>query len=135
MVRRLARLFPRMPILLHHYGYVGPRSEGTPGALQLVTAAAACPNIFVKVSGMGNVAGPGDAYPFERLRWITRSLVDAFGPSRLIWGSDWPVSSRWMSYEQTLSLADDGMFTECEIASVTGLTMEKLLRGGNFGEA
>jgi predicted TIM-barrel fold metal-dependent hydrolase len=126
-VVRLARRFPRMPILLHHYGYLGPRSAGTANALQLVLEGAACPNLFVKFSGVGNVVGPNDAYPFEGMRPIVHALVNAFGSSRLAWGSDWPVSSRWMAYEETLSLLLDGSLGRGEIADIAGLTMAKLL--------
>jgi L-fuconolactonase len=127
-VRRLADAFPDMPILLHHYGYAGPRSAGTPGALDLVIGAAACPNIHVKFSGIGNIAGPQDAFPFERLQAIPRALAAAFGPSRIVWGSDWPVSGRWMDYGQALSLVRDcGAIAPADLPAVSGGTMARLL--------
>lgn len=128
-VRDLAALFPAMPILCHHHGYLGPRTEDTPDAQGLVTAAAACPNVFMKLSGLGNVAAADDAYPFSRLRWVGRAVADAFGPSRLVWGSDWPVAGRWMSYEQTLALAvEHGPVESAALPAVLGATMAGLLR-------
>jgi predicted TIM-barrel fold metal-dependent hydrolase len=127
-VCRLADTFPEMPILLHHYGYAGPRSAGTAGALELVCAAAQCPNVFVKFSGMGNIAGPADAFPFERLQAIPHALAEAFGPARIVWGSDWPVSGRWMGYAEALSLVrDGGAIASADWPAVAGGTMARLL--------
>lgn len=128
MVCRLAAMFPTMPILCHHYGYLGPRTEQTPDARGLVTAAAAYPNIFMKLSGIGNVAAAGDAFPFNRIQWVGKAVAGAFGPSRLVWGSDWPVSGRWMTYAQTLSIIrDDGPVESEGLPAVLGTTMARLL--------
>ncbi|MCL4190066.1 MAG: amidohydrolase family protein [Rhodobacteraceae bacterium] len=103
-VAALAGQVPRMPILLHHLAFLGPRTEATPGGAQAVLHAASLPNIHVKLSGWGNVAGPGDEYPWPRLAWIGQLLVQGFGPGRLVWGSDFPVSVRHMTYRQCLSM-------------------------------
>jgi predicted TIM-barrel fold metal-dependent hydrolase len=55
----LARRFPGLQILLHHFGFLGPRTEATPGAREMVLARAGCSNIHVKYSGIGNVAATG----------------------------------------------------------------------------
>lgn len=36
-------------------------------------------------------------------------LYDAFGPKRIMWGTDWPVSVRHAAYPQTLSVVRDEM--------------------------
>ena len=94
-----------------------------------VIAAAAQPNIYVKVSGMGNVAAPDDEYPYARLAWIPQSLRAAYGADRLIWGSDYPVSRRHMTYAQTLStVRRHGPFSAEELPLVLGGTMDRLLQ-------
>jgi L-fuconolactonase len=42
-----------------------------------------------KLSGLVTEAGPG--WTLERLRPVADLLLEAFGPERLMWGSDWPV--------------------------------------------
>ncbi len=103
-VMAVAEAFPRLDLLLHHMGFLGPRTEATAGALRLVTDAARHPNVHVKISGFGNVAAPGMDYPYPGLVWIARTLHEFFGPWRLMWGSDWPVSRRHMTYRQTLDM-------------------------------
>jgi predicted TIM-barrel fold metal-dependent hydrolase len=125
---RRAGLFPDLVLLCHHMGHLGPRSAATPDAEALVCALARHPNVFVKVSGMGNVAAPGDEYPYAGLAWITAALRDRFGAGRLVWGSDYPVSRRHMTYAQTLALVRrHGPFTAAELDDVLGGTMSRLL--------
>jgi L-fuconolactonase len=55
-------------------------------------------NCHVKVSG----------YPFagshedDGYADLVGSMMDWFGSDRLLWGSDWPVSTRHLPYEQCL---------------------------------
>jgi L-fuconolactonase len=44
---------------------------------------------FCKLSGLVTEAGPG--WTVERLKPFADVLLEAFGPARLMWGSDWPV--------------------------------------------
>jgi predicted TIM-barrel fold metal-dependent hydrolase len=127
-VARLAAAQPTLPILCHHHAFLGPRSAATPNALELVLAAAAQPNIFIKVSGMGNIAAPTDEYPYDRLRPIPAALKQAYGAGRLVWASDYPVSRRHMTYRQALAMATrHGPYDPAELPAVLGGTMERLL--------
>ncbi|HVW94125.1 MAG TPA: amidohydrolase family protein [Devosia sp.] len=124
----LAAAFPSLPILLHHFAFLGPRSAGTPDAMELVLAAAARPNIFLKFSGMGNVAAVSQEFPYPELQDMPRRLAAAFGASRMVWGSDYPVSRRHMTYRQSLSLLTrHGPFAGAELAQVLGGNMARLL--------
>jgi len=128
-VARLAAAFPGLPILLHHFAFLGPRSAGTPNGMELVLAAAAQPNIFIKYSGMGNVAAPGQDYPYPELADIPRRLHRQFGAERLLWGSDYPVSRRYMTYRQTMQLVErHGPLGEAGLPLVMGGNLARLLR-------
>ena len=47
------------------------------------------PNVFCKLSGMVTEAGAG--WTVGQLRPYADTVLDAFGPSRVMFGSDWPV--------------------------------------------
>ena len=64
---------------------------------------AARPNVTCKVSGLVTEAGPGWR-PAQVAAYIDR-LVDAFGPGRLMFGSDWPVCTLAASYAEVAALA------------------------------
>jgi predicted TIM-barrel fold metal-dependent hydrolase len=127
-VVRTAAAHPQLTIICHHHAFLGPRTAGDATALASVIAAAAQPNIFVKVSGMGNVAAREDEYPYARLAWIPQVLRAAYGADRLIWGSDYPVSRRHMTYAQTLAMVTrHGPFAADELPGILGRTMLRLL--------
>lgn len=104
VVAAMAEAYPKLDILLHHLAFLGPRSSATPDALRLVVEAARHPNLHVKISGFGNVASPDMDYPYAPLVPIVRALHEHYGPWRLLWGSDWPVSRKCMIYKQTLDM-------------------------------
>ena len=97
---RLAKLVPRMHVLLEHMA--GGRIAGTvpdPAWLDGIERAAQRPNTFLKVShvlqsGMAEQVVP----PAERYEPWLAAVWQAFGDRRLMFGSDWPVSARHASY-------------------------------------
>lgn len=59
---------------------------------------------YCKLSGLASEAGPG--WNAELLKPYVDVLLDAFGPSRLMWGSDWPVLNEVGDYAAWLDLAE-----------------------------
>jgi L-fucono-1,5-lactonase len=68
---------------------------------------AARPNVGCKVSGLVTEAGP-DWRPAQIGPYIDH-LVDAFGPGRLMFGSDWPVCTLAAGYAEVAALARDAL--------------------------
>ncbi|MBW8078274.1 MAG: amidohydrolase family protein, partial [Gallionella sp.] len=67
----------------------------------------------VKLSAIDALSQGG--YPFKDMWSMLRKLFDKFGPSRLLWGSDWPHVRNGISYEschmpirEALSAVSDG---------------------------
>jgi L-fuconolactonase len=64
-----------------------------------IRSLAALPNVTCKLSGVhSNPARASDLRPYYE------AVLDSFGPDRLIFGSDWPVSTLAASYSQVLDL-------------------------------
>jgi L-fuconolactonase len=65
------------------------------------------PHVCCKLSGLATEAPPG--WTIENLRPYVSALIDIWGPSRLMWGSDWPVLNvagdyaGWFENAQTLT--------------------------------
>jgi L-fuconolactonase len=84
---RLAGKHPDLKFVIDHVGLTvrgkGPKVfEDLPA----VCALAKHPNVAVKASGMPSLSR--EAYPFRDLHPHIRTLVDAFGPRRVFWGTD-----------------------------------------------
>lgn len=98
-----ARRHPRLPLVIDHAAKpVIPRGELTPW-LNDLGALAALPHVHCKLSGLLTEAGP---FPHaQRLQPWMEAVWRAFGPERLIWGSDWPVVRLAGTYEGWLEMA------------------------------
>ena len=64
-------------------------------------AAAESPNVFAKVSGLNTAVGR-EVWDFSDLAPSIEIAVDAFGPERLMFGSDWPVAILAGTYRSVL---------------------------------
>jgi L-fuconolactonase len=73
-----------------------------------------------KLSGLVTEAGP--QWTADRLAPYVDHLLATFGPTRLIWGSDWPVCTLAATYRQWLDATDRllGHCTPAERAAILG---------------
>ncbi|MEU6769761.1 amidohydrolase family protein [Streptomyces sp. NPDC046759] len=98
---RAARSVPRLTCVLDHLGKP-PVASGRlePWATDL-RALAALPNTYCKLSGMVTEADPV-SWTVDDLRPYVETALEAFGPDRLMFGSDWPVCTPAATYGQVL---------------------------------
>jgi L-fuconolactonase len=90
-VPELARRFPEMTIVIDHLAKPPIGGAAMVNWAEQLHAAAAAPNVTAKVSGLNTAVKRRD-WNRQDFEPAIRIAVDAFGPRRLIWGSDWPVS-------------------------------------------
>lgn len=93
---RLAADFPGTTIILNHTGLPADRSdEGIAGWKRAMATLAACPNVAVKISGLGQRAQP---WTVAANRDIVRTVIDLFGVARCMFASNFPVDSLCASF-------------------------------------
>jgi L-fuconolactonase len=105
----LVQTLPDLPIIIEHLGSGSqPDGESAPYPIrQQVFDLARFPNVSIKVPGLGEFcqrAFPLDSeFPFERanLQLLDRAYA-AFGPDRMMWGSDYPPVSNREGYRNAL---------------------------------
>ncbi|WP_037683138.1 amidohydrolase [Streptomyces griseus] len=71
-----------------------------------VRSLAALSNTVCKISGMVTEADP-TSWTTDDLRPYAEAVLDAFGPDRLMFGSDWPVCTLAATYGQVLSVTTE----------------------------
>ncbi|MFI8890339.1 amidohydrolase family protein [Streptomyces paradoxus] len=100
---RAAAALPGLTFVLDHLGKP-PIASGAldPWATGL-RALAALPNTVAKLSGLVTEADLA-SWTVEDLRPYADVALEAFGPGRLMYGSDWPVSTLGVTYGGTLDL-------------------------------
>jgi predicted TIM-barrel fold metal-dependent hydrolase len=94
---RLARSFPDTIFVLEHAGML---EDMTPRGWQLwregMMALAECPNVNVKLSGLGTFV---HACRAEVMGPIVRAAVTMFGADRCFYGSNFPIEKLWTDYD------------------------------------
>jgi L-fuconolactonase len=94
--------------VLDHLGL--PPDATDLSALARVRELAAIPTLHVKLSGLHALSR--DGYPFrDAWGWI-EGVVDAFGPDRTLWASDWPLSAEFATHRQLRDLVDELPFLD-----------------------
>lgn len=129
-----AASLPELTFVLDHLGKP-PIAEGELGPwADNINALAALPNTVCKLSGMVTEAA-WDAWTVQDLRPFAETALDAFGPDRIMFGSDWPVCLLAASYRDVVDAARDltGSLSPAEQAAVFAGTATRIyrLREGN----
>ncbi|MGM9471761.1 amidohydrolase family protein [Pseudarthrobacter sp. YS3] len=102
----LARALPELTIVLDHLGKPPLSSGGSElhAWRDEFRALAELPNTVAKVSGLQLPEVPNTAAALHPL-W--EEALNSFGPSRLMFGGDWPVSTLTTSYSETVGVLLD----------------------------
>ncbi|MEV0174154.1 amidohydrolase family protein [Streptomyces sp. NPDC050803] len=97
----------------------------------LIRQLASHPNVFCKLSGMVTEA-EWDLWGESALRPYADVVLDAFGPERVMFGSDWPVCLLAASYQEVVAVAEEltAGLTEAECSEVFGGTAARAYRLG-----
>jgi predicted TIM-barrel fold metal-dependent hydrolase len=98
---RLVRDFPGVTFVLLHVGMLDDRSSnGIADWKKGLAGLAACPNVVTKLSGLGTF---DRACSVESWRTPVQTTLDLFGPSRCLYGSNFPIEKLWTTYGQVVS--------------------------------
>lgn len=120
-----AERWPDLSIVVDHGAKPQIRDEALDPWRAQISALADHPNLFCKVSGLLTEAR--DDQGIDALTPYVEHLRDSFGPSRLMWGSDWPVLNLASSYG-AWSTACKFWFTDEEVNLVFSETAKRFYR-------
>ncbi len=102
-VAQLAQANPQVTFILDHFAGATIRPDGYTNWQKQLEPVAALPNTVMKVSGYLTAADPKPP-ALETLRPYFEIALRIFGPSRLMYGSDWPVCLLGDSYQASADL-------------------------------
>jgi predicted TIM-barrel fold metal-dependent hydrolase len=91
--------WPRLPVVIDHFGFTDPRDPKTVPQLQRLLDSGDC---YVKVSGPYRLNRHADR---DDIANVAATLA-ASHPKRLLWGSDWPHTELWDSMPDDADLLD-----------------------------
>lgn len=119
----LARELPELPMVIDHLAKPRISQGATHDWIDDFRTAARFPNVFCKLSGMVTEADWQNWKPAD-LRPYVETALEFFGPSRCMFGSDWPVCELAATYEQVHSALIEviGPVSDSESAAIFGQT-------------
>jgi L-fuconolactonase len=95
----LAKMLPDLPMVINHLAKPQIKDGISDGWRRELQSAAQHPNVYCKLSGMVTEADWKQWTPTD-LRPFVETALEAFGPARCMFGSDWPVCELAGSYQQ-----------------------------------
>lgn len=93
---RLIERHPDLPVVIDHAAKPEIAAGRHAEWREAMAVLAAFPHVRCKLSGLVTEAAPGA--PLDAIRPYTDTLLELFGPQRLIFGSDWPVLTTRRDY-------------------------------------
>jgi L-fuconolactonase len=102
----VVRTFPALPIIVEHLGGIGANEAAPYPTLRQILALAQYPNVYMKIHGLGEICPRPIPFPqpmhFPSPPPFMAMAYDAFGASRLMWGSDFPPVAGREGYHNAL---------------------------------
>lgn len=131
LVADAARRYPELQFVIDHLGLAQrPLADiGSEPFAQLpeLLACAAQPNVAVKLSGVATLSW--QPFPYAEVWPHVHELLTAFGPERVMWGSDATRAEGVATYEQGLRwLTDAGELGEPELELLLGQALRRVYR-------
>jgi L-fuconolactonase len=128
LVPIVADRHPDLIFVIDHLAKPPIRRDGWASWRRELRAAAERPNVVAKLSGLDTAAGPD--WTVEELRPSVEVALEAFGPDRLMFGSDWPVCRLVSDYGEVVA-ATTRLIEELSIAeqdAILGGTARRVYR-------
>ena len=129
IARDLAKACDNTALVLDHCGV--PNIAG--GELDPwradISALAELPNVHCKLSGLLAYCAPESAN-FDSIRPYVDHVLEAFGPGRMVWGSDWPVVNMTRDLPAWLAITQEilGSLSEDEAQAIGSKTAKLLFK-------
>jgi predicted TIM-barrel fold metal-dependent hydrolase len=104
---RLARDFPDITFVLMHAGMLEDRTGvGWARWRQGMRALAGCPNVVVKISGLGTFE---HRCAVDLWRPVIEETLALFGAGRCMFGSNVPVEKLWATYAEVVAVVEQSL--------------------------
>lgn len=122
----LVPLIERNPELTVVIDHMADSPLTDPAKLDLLLALQRYPKVYVKISHMWSISK--QPYPYPDAKDQVKRLHDRFGAKRLMWGTDWPVSLKELTYAQAVELFRNTLdfLNPTDLGQILGKTVQEV---------
>jgi L-fuconolactonase len=121
LIPRVAAAYPDLVLILDHLAKPPFRGRGWDAWVEAIRRVSAHPNVFAKISGLDTAAGTG--WTLDEIRPAWTVALEAFGPGRLLFGTDWPVCRLVSTYGEVVAAS------RSLVAELTSSEQDRVLGG------
>lgn len=111
---QIVEAIPEVPVVIEHLGSTDNPNDDPVGVevFEQIFSLSRYPNTYMKIHGLGEFTKrtplPSGPFPFDRpIRPLLDMVFEAFGPQRMMWGSDYPLVNQREGYQRALRLTLD----------------------------
>jgi L-fuconolactonase len=101
----VVREFPNLSIVIEHLAGIGKAQEPPYDTFKQILELAQHPNLSIKLPGFGEICPV--PLPFDPIPPLADMAIEAFGPQRVMWGSDYPPVSTREGYDNSLTVPQE----------------------------
>ncbi len=101
-IDRMCGLYPDTDVVIDHMARIGEQGSVDDGKVRMLCGLARHPNVYVKASRFHSLGARKP--PHDDLLPLIRRVLDAFGPERVMWGSDSPFQVLRGTYEDSIAV-------------------------------
>jgi L-fuconolactonase len=84
-------------------------------------------NCWIKISALYSISARSNSYPYAEADPFISVVLDTFGPSQCIWGSDFSPTLDHGTFEQAFIVPQLDQLSKTEIDQVMGANLRQLL--------
>lgn len=108
VVKKMCEAYPDTTVVIDHFARVGMKGTVDPAQVKALQELAEFPKTYVKTSAFYALGQKKP--PYTDLAPLVKSMVDAFGSGRLMWGSDCPYQVQGEhTYKASIDLMKNGL--------------------------
>ncbi|MBX9975865.1 amidohydrolase [Cytobacillus firmus] len=119
----LMETLPDLMTVINHLAKPKISDKGINNWKEEMNALAQFPNVWCKLSGLMTQADPNQ-WKIEDFKPYIHHIIEIFGPSRIMFGSDWPVCLSAGSYDDAVQIIN-----KCLPDSLSTLEKEQIFSG------
>jgi L-fuconolactonase len=127
----LARAYTGCRFLFSHVGQPGryeapPTKDAVSGRLSALLELSSAGNCWVKISALYSISARADSYPYAEADPFVSVVLDTFGPSRCLWGSDFSPTLDHGTFDQAFIVPQLSQLSKTDIDRVMGTNLLQL---------
>jgi predicted TIM-barrel fold metal-dependent hydrolase len=129
IAKELAQACDNTPLVLNHCGVPSIANNELDPWREDIKSLSEVANVTCKLSGLMAYCAPGTS-SYQTIEPYVNHVLECFGPSRIVWGSDWPVVNLGKGLKEWIEVTREilGKLSSGEAEDIANRTAQKIYK-------